>query len=135
MNEFEFWGSRDREVDNGVRSPDDIPLLFDLSVTVDVDSLQEVPDVGPVVAVHIVTFFQQAHNLEVIDKLIEAGIRWPKVKKPSRAGQPLAGKTVVLTGSLRAMTRDEAREQLQKMGAKVSGSVSKTSHINSCSNV
>ena len=87
------------------------------------EELEAIPDIGPVVAQHIVHFFQQPHNRDVITKLIEAGVHWPKVKKAAR--QPLAGKTYVLTGTLSGMTRDEARAKLQALGAKVSGSVSK----------
>jgi DNA ligase (NAD+) len=95
----------------------------------DLESLQEVQDVGPIVAHHIVTFFQQQHNLEVIEKLLAAGVHWPKVKKPTAHKQVLAGKTVVLTGTLSSMTRDEAKEKLQALGAKVAGSVSKKTDL------
>lgn len=98
--------------------------MLDKVKAADSESLQAVPDVGPIVASHIVTFFQQTHNLEVIDKLRAAGIHWPAVKAPAREEQPLAGKTVVLTGTLSSLTRDEAKQQLQKLGAKVAGSVS-----------
>lgn len=87
------------------------------------DDLQLVPDVGPIVAEHIVTFFKQTHNLEVIQQLIESGIEWEKVEVSSGA-KPLEGKTVVLTGSL-SRPRGEIKEQLQALGAKVTGSVSK----------
>ncbi len=91
----------------------------------DEEALQQVPDVGPVVASNIHAFFQQPHNLDVINKLITAGIRWPVVEPPEAAEQTLAGLTFVLTGTLSLMTRDEAKQKLQAMGAKVSGSVSK----------
>jgi DNA ligase (NAD+) len=86
------------------------------------ERLESIPDIGPVVAKHIVHFFQQQHNLEVIEKLRQAGIRWPVTEKA--AHQPLQDHTYVLTGSLSLMTRDEARQRLQQLGAKVSGSVS-----------
>ncbi|MGB5301191.1 MAG: NAD-dependent DNA ligase LigA [Thiogranum sp.] len=86
------------------------------------ERLESIPDIGPVVAKHIVHFFQQPHNIEVIDKLRNAGVSWPVTEKA--AHQPLQGKTYVLTGSLSRMTRDEARQRLQQLGAKVSGSVS-----------
>lgn len=89
------------------------------------EQLLEVNDVGPVVAQHIHTFFQQSHNAEVIDKLIGAGIEWEEVEPIPQEAQTLAGKTVVLTGTLSQMTRDEAKQQLQALGAKVTGSVSK----------
>lgn len=92
----------------------------------DAEALQAVPDVGPVVAEHVATFFEQAHNREIIDKLIKAGVHWPKIKKTASAAvKPLDGKTYVLTGTLSAMTREEAKEKLQLLGAKVAGSVSK----------
>ncbi|MEW5756410.1 MAG: NAD-dependent DNA ligase LigA [Pseudomonadota bacterium] len=96
-------------------------------IEADLDTLMQVPDVGPVVAESIKHFFEQPHNLEVIAKLTapeQGGIHWPKVKKAAAAAQPLAGKTAVLTGTLASMTRDEAKERLQALGAKVSGSVS-----------
>ncbi|HEX7026722.1 MAG TPA: NAD-dependent DNA ligase LigA, partial [Gammaproteobacteria bacterium] len=91
----------------------------------DAEVLQAVPDVGPVVAEHVATFFEQAHNREIIDKLIDAGVHWPKIKKAASAAKPLDGKTYVLTGTLSGMTREEAKEKLQQLGAKVAGSVSK----------
>ncbi|OGT21635.1 MAG: DNA ligase (NAD(+)) LigA [Gammaproteobacteria bacterium RBG_16_57_12] len=90
----------------------------------DLESLQQVPDVGQVVAESIYRFFRQAHNREVINKLLEAGITWP-APVATAAAQTLAGQTFVLTGTLQTMTRDEAKQRLQARGAKVSGSVSK----------
>jgi DNA ligase (NAD+) len=84
--------------------------------------LESIRDIGPVVAQHIVHFFEQAHNRDVIRRLLKAGISWPAVKRARR--QPLEGNTYVLTGTLGSMTRDQAREQLQALGATVSGSVS-----------
>ena len=86
------------------------------------ERLESIPDIGPVVARHIVHFFQQAHNMEVIDKLRKAGVSWPVTETATH--QPLQGHTYVLTGSLSAMTREEAKQRLQQLGAKVSGSVS-----------
>lgn len=93
------------------------------------EALQEVPDVGPIVAQHIEHFFRQDHNRQVIQQLIDAGVQWPAVEKPDLDSLPLAGKTVVLTGTLASMTRDEAKEQLQQLGAKVAGSVSKKTDL------
>jgi len=91
----------------------------------DIDSLQKVPDVGPVVASHIYAFFRQPHNLEVIEKLNQAGVTPEVVETLPMGERSLDGMTFVLTGSLSTMTRDEAKQKLQAMGAKVSGSVSK----------
>ena len=90
----------------------------------DEDRLQQVPDIGPVVAAHIAAFFRQPHNREVIDKLLAAGIHWPAVETLAAGEQPLAGKTFVLTGTL-SRPRNEVKAQLQALGAKVTGSVSK----------
>ena len=86
------------------------------------EALNEVPDVGPIVASRIRNFFDDAHNQEVVGRLIEQGIDWPAPAKPARS--PLAGETWVLTGTLAAMTRNEAKARLVKLGAKVTGSVS-----------
>jgi DNA ligase (NAD+) len=90
-------------------------------------TLQQVPDVGPEIAERIATFFTEQHNLEVIRRLRdedEAGVHWPEVAV-ERGAQPLAGKTFVLTGTLESLSRDQAKERLQALGAKVAGSVSK----------
>ncbi|HKK14933.1 MAG TPA: NAD-dependent DNA ligase LigA [Gammaproteobacteria bacterium] len=89
------------------------------------EELQAVPDIGPVVAEEIDTFFRQTHNRQVIDKLVDAGVHWPEVKVKRRETLPLAGKTFVLTGSLESFTRNEAKDRLQGLGAKVTGSVSR----------
>lgn len=93
----------------------------------DSEDLEQVPDVGPIVASRIRDFFAEKHNLEVIERLIGAGVTWNESEPSSKeAGSGvLAGKTVVLTGTLSNMTRDEARDRLQELGAKVTGSVSK----------
>ncbi|WP_295458256.1 NAD-dependent DNA ligase LigA [uncultured Thiodictyon sp.] len=84
-----------------------------------------VEGVGPVVAAHLVGFFAQAHNREAIERLIAAGIRWPLRSAPSAAqAQPLAGKTFVITGTL-GRARDAVKAELESLGAKVTGSVSK----------
>jgi DNA ligase (NAD+) len=89
-----------------------------------VEQLEDVPDVGPVVAQSIRSFDEQRHNRDVIKKLIKAGIHWQDIEVAPAGEQPLEGVTIVLTGSLSA-PRDEVKEQLQALGAKVSGSVSK----------
>ncbi|MEW8460572.1 MAG: helix-hairpin-helix domain-containing protein, partial [Candidatus Thiodiazotropha endolucinida] len=90
----------------------------------DEERLQETPDVGPIVAAHTHSFFRQAHNREVIEQLIEAGIHWPAVEIQPVEQLPLSGKTVVITGTL-SKPRDEVKQMLQSLGAKVTGSVSK----------
>jgi len=89
------------------------------------EELIAVPDVGPVVAESIAHFFQVEHNKDVIKKLTEAGVHWPDVEIDRDAILPLAEQTFVVTGTLSTMGRDEAKEALQALGAKVSGSVSK----------
>ena len=89
------------------------------------EQLLEVPDVGPVVAESIHTFFAQPHNREVVEQLRAGGVTWPEHQPEARAVLPLAGKTVVLTGTLATISRDEARNLLETAGAKVAGSVSK----------
>jgi DNA ligase (NAD+) len=107
------------------------------------DELLEVHDVGPVVAQSIRQFFDQPHNCEVVAQLRACGIRWPEhagVTASAASGAvaavaavelkgPFAGKTVVLTGTLATMSRDEAKEKLESVGAKVAGSVSKNTHF------
>ncbi|UXI00615.1 NAD-dependent DNA ligase LigA [Photobacterium sp. TY1-4] len=94
------------------------------------EQLVEVPDVGAIVAEHVVNFFREAHNLEVIQSLRDAGVHWPAIEKPADDAElPLDGKTVVLTGSLSQLTRAEAKAALQEMGAKVTGSVSKKTDL------
>ncbi|WP_459873606.1 NAD-dependent DNA ligase LigA [Halomonas shantousis] len=88
------------------------------------DDLIAVSDIGPIVASHIHTFFQETHNRDTINDLIAVGVHWEEVERGERI-QPLAGQTWVLTGTLESMTRDEGKARLQALGAKVSGSVSK----------
>ncbi|WP_312952209.1 NAD-dependent DNA ligase LigA [Superficieibacter sp.] len=97
-----------------------------------VEELQKVPDVGVVVAKHVFNFFEEESNREVIRQLVEeVGIHWPApvVIKAEEIDSPFAGKTVVLTGSLSLMSRDDAKERLTALGAKVSGSVSKKTDL------
>ncbi len=99
-------------------------------MTANSTQLQEVPDIGTVVAESIRAFFHETHNREVVDKLLAAGIHWPAPALPDAGSLPLAGKTFVLTGTLAHMSREEAREKLRALGAKVTGSVSrKTSYV------
>jgi len=95
----------------------------------DEERLQEVPDVGPVVARQITSFFAETHNQEVLDGLVKI-IRWPAQAPPPVGDAPLAGKRFVITGTLEAMPRNEAKRRLEALGAKVSGSVShKTDYL------
>jgi len=101
---------------------------LDAIAAADEETLQNVPDIGPVVARQVAAFFHEQHNRDVIAKLQAAGVR-PKAERQA-AVSSLAGKTFVLTGTLTAMTRDEAKERLQGLGAKVAGSVSaKTDYV------
>jgi DNA ligase (NAD+) len=94
------------------------------------DALLQVPDVGPIVAHSIHTFFAQAHNREVVQALRDAGVTWAEGDALAPTAMPLAGLTVVLTGTLQSMGRDEAKDKLEALGAKVAGSVSKkTSYV------
>ncbi len=103
---------------------------LDAIMAASVEQLLEVRDVGPVVAESIHTFFAQPHNREVVQQLRECGVHWEEGAPAEKAPQILAGKTVVLTGTLPTMGRDEAKELLEAAGAKVSGSVSKkTSYV------
>ncbi|WP_305370225.1 NAD-dependent DNA ligase LigA [Photobacterium leiognathi] len=94
------------------------------------EQLIEVPDVGDVVAAHIFNFFREEHNMAVVKDLQEVGIHWPEIEKLEEGIElPLEGKTVVLTGSLSQLTRSDAKAALQKLGAKVTGSVSKKTDL------
>ncbi|KTC84015.1 DNA ligase [Legionella drozanskii LLAP-1] len=99
--------------------------------TVSAEQLMEIRDIGPVVAYHIVHFFAQKHNIDVIDKLLAYGIQWPHEKRKQLDEQhPFYAKTMVLTGTLNTMGREEAKARLLAVGAKVAGSVSaKTDYV------
>lgn len=98
---------------------------LDAIMAADEETLRTVPDIGPVVAARIAHFFAEPHNREVIAALRANGVHW-KEAAPQRASEgPLSGQTVVLTGGLESMSRDEAGAKLEALGAKVSGSVSK----------
>ena len=90
----------------------------------DEEALIAVPDVGPIVAGHIRSFFEQPHNRETLDALRQEGVQWQQ-EEATAGSKPLHGQTWVLTGTLSELTRDEAREKLESLGAKVAGSVSK----------
>ena len=90
----------------------------------DLEALQQVPDVGEVVANRILAFWQEPHNVAVVNDLIQQGVHWDDVEVKEVGENIFKGKTVVLTGTLTQMGRNEAKALLQEMGAKVSGSVS-----------
>ena len=92
------------------------------------EDLCEVRDIGPVVAENIVRFFRDERNVSIVDKVINAGVRWESMRADTAA--ELQGKTFVITGTLASLSRNEAKERLLSRGAKVSGSVSgKTDYL------
>ncbi len=103
---------------------------LDAIMDADTQRLLQVADVGPVVAESIHTFFAQPHNREVVEQLRACGVHWAESEPVAPAVLPLAGQTVVLTGTLPSLSREEAKELLEAAGAKVAGSVSKkTSYV------
>ncbi len=93
------------------------------------EALLAVSDVGPIVAQSIRTFFDQAHNREVVEQLRACGVTWPEGAPADAGPKPLAGKTLVLTGTLPTLGRDAAKDLIEAAGGKVSGSVSKKTHF------
>jgi DNA ligase (NAD+) len=91
------------------------------------EDVQQVPDVGPVVARNVAAYFGDPENAKIVDRLLASGITWPILDKKSSSGE-LAGKTFVLTGTLASLSRDAAQEAIAMRGGKVSGSVSKKTH-------
>lgn len=103
---------------------------LDALMNASLEELLQVADVGPIVAQSVLTFFAQAHHQEIVAQLRACGVRWPEGPPAERASLPLAGKTIVLTGTLPNLGRDEAKSMLEAAGAKVAGSVSqKTSYV------
>ena len=88
------------------------------------EDLTAIEDIGPISAQHIMTFFSRSANTQVIERLLTAGITWPEPVSVV-SNSPLQGKQVVLTGTLQQLSRDEASQQLNALGVKVVGSVSK----------
>lgn len=102
---------------------------LDSLVAADAEALETVDDVGPIVAASVAAYFANAETLGIVQRLREAGVSWPNVRRETGGSElPLAGQTWVLTGTLEQLTRDEAKARLQKLGAKVAGSVSKKTH-------
>jgi DNA ligase (NAD+) len=98
---------------------------LDAIMSADAERLQQVRDVGPVVAQSMVEFFAEAHNLSVIEQLRAAGVHWDEHSPAPQENRIYTGKTFVLTGTLATLSREQAKERLEALGAKVSGSVSK----------
>ncbi|GGF56309.1 NAD-dependent DNA ligase LigA [Alteromonas lipolytica] len=97
---------------------------LDAIARADLEALQAVQDVGIVVAEHVFNFFNEAHNTEVLNGLLDAGLQWPAIETPDEADLVLDGKTCVVTGTLSEMSRNDVKALLQQAGAKVAGSVS-----------
>jgi DNA ligase (NAD+) len=104
----------------------DLDPLMDASL----EEIQQVRDVGPVVAGHVREFFDEQRNRSVVAQLRQAGVAWPKIARTARSGPgPLAGKVVVITGTLDAFSREQAREAARAAGATVTDSVSKKTSL------
>ncbi|KZN52639.1 NAD-dependent DNA ligase LigA [Pseudoalteromonas luteoviolacea] len=103
-------------------------LTLENVMNASIESLQEVSDVGVIVAHNIHAFFGEQHNQQVVAELQEVGVHWSDIEAPSEQSQPLEGLTYVLTGTLSQLNRNDAKARLQALGAKVAGSVSKNTH-------
>ena len=90
----------------------------------DLNALERVPDVGPVVAKSVLEFFTQPEHCDVVAALQQLGVNWPAIDVIAAESLPLTGQTWVLTGTLETMSRGAAKQQLIDLGAKVAGSVS-----------
>ena len=103
---------------------------LDPLIEASLEEIQQVRDVGPVVAGHVREFFDEARNRQVVAQLRAAGVRWPAIARAAASGPgPLQGQTVVITGSLAAMSREQAREAARASGATVTDSVSKKTSL------
>ena len=98
---------------------------IELLKSADEETLVNIDDVGPVVASRVVTFFSQKHNVDVVNKLLDAGINWPAIEKKPEEELSLNGLSFVVTGTLSSISRNDAKQKLIDLGAKVVGSVSK----------
>jgi DNA ligase (NAD+) len=98
---------------------------LDALIAADREQLQDAPDVGPVLAESIADFFAERHNREVIDALRKAGVHWAETAPQRAAEGKLAGRTIVLTGTMPTLSRDEAKALIEAAGGKAAGSVSK----------
>ncbi|MDD2742134.1 MAG: NAD-dependent DNA ligase LigA [Rhodocyclaceae bacterium] len=97
---------------------------LDQLLAADIEALQQVPDVGPVVAASLHSFFKASHHREIIERLRAAGVHWPESETNHDGAKLLIGKTLVLTGTLPTLKRDEAKAMIEAAGGKVAGSVS-----------
>ena len=93
------------------------------------EELEAVSDIGPVVAAHINAFFRQPHNQEVIEGLRAQGVTWPDPAPEVAGNRVFAGMTIVLTGTMTAMTREQAKKEIRALGGKVAGSVSRKTDL------
>jgi len=98
-------------------------------IEADESRLELVPDVGPVVASRVSSFFRERHNRDVIDKLLSHGITWPALERIARKVSPVTGKTIVITGTLSTISREDAKARLLELGAKVASAVSSRTDI------
>ncbi len=101
---------------------------LDAVMNADGQRLQQVSDVGPVVAESVAAFFAEQHNRDVVAELMTAGITFAPIAEPEKPAPGVVGKTFVLTGAMPTLTRDEAKARIEAKGGKVSGSVSKKTH-------
>ena len=90
-----------------------------------VEAIEEVQDIGPITAAHVRAFLDESRNADVIDQFVELGVRWPETTAATTKGGPFDGKTIVLTGRLASLSRDEAGDLIREAGGTVSGSVSR----------
>jgi len=97
---------------------------LDAVIFADINDLQTVPEIGAIVANHIVTFFKKQHNINMIAQLMDSGVNWPDISVEHMDSLPLSGKTIVLTGTM-VLPRSEIKAKLQTLGANVVGSISK----------
>jgi DNA ligase (NAD+) len=100
---------------------------LDAVIAASIDQLLEIDEVGPIVARHIVDFFNNPDNLPIVEAVVAAGVQWKDIDQ-SADSLPLKGQTWVLTGTMETMSRAEAKDRLQEFGAKVAGSVSAKTH-------
>jgi len=98
---------------------------LDALLAADGEALQQVADVGPVVAASLLAFFNESHNRDIINRLLAAGVAWPESESADKGLQVFAGRTLVLTGTLPTLKRDDAKARIEAAGGKVAGSVSK----------